>query len=392
MDVKVTDTFVAVKPAVRFTENEVNQKQHYLWGLPLQTWQKRAFEKAGASCAKNNAQTQDNPQIVMNGDWVLSSVLNKAFVQSVNTALVVNGEVIGVSGGKSSGDIAIDDLIGMQASHDILSRHNLIAKTPTDLAGSYNKTLRKTEPPYALNVMRTPAKDIMQRQFDSSYKGITDFVTKYFWPKPAFYVTRACAAMKLTPNIVTTLSLILCIAAFCFFYNGQWTAGFVTGWLMTFLDTVDGKLARTTMTYSWWGNIYDHGIDLIHPPFWYYAWFVGLGGVLAWPNAMTVALALIFTGYVVDRVIEGIFIAQHGFHIHVWRPFNSALRVYTARRNPNTFLFMLAMILMIVMPSAGVWGFYAVAAWTWICILINIVVVMKALVAPKPVVSWMEPR
>jgi len=32
------------------------------------------------------------------------------------------------------------------------------------------------------------------------------------------------------------------------------------------------------MTYSSWGNIYDHGIDLIHPPFWYWAWFIGLGG------------------------------------------------------------------------------------------------------------------
>ena len=44
---------------------------------------------------------------------------------------------------------------------------------------------------------------------------------------------------------------------------------------MTFLDTVDGKLARTTLTSSKWGDIFDHGIDLVHPPFWYVAWGAG---------------------------------------------------------------------------------------------------------------------
>ena len=42
---------------------------------------------------------------------------------------------------------------------------------------------------------------------------------------------------------------------------------------MTFLDTVDGKLARVTLTSSRIGDVMDHGLDLIHPPF----WCVGLG-------------------------------------------------------------------------------------------------------------------
>ena len=32
---------------------------------------------------------------------------------------------------------------------------------------------------------------------------------------------------------------------------------------MTFLDTVDGKLARCTIASSKLGNIFDHGIDLV---------------------------------------------------------------------------------------------------------------------------------
>ncbi len=48
------------------------------------------------------------------------------------------------------------------------------------------------------------------------------------------------------------------------------------GWLMTFLDTVDGKLARVTVTSSRLGDVLDHGLDIIHPPLWYIAWGVGL--------------------------------------------------------------------------------------------------------------------
>ena len=45
---------------------------------------------------------------------------------------------------------------------------------------------------------------------------------------------------------------------------------------MTFLDTVDGKLARVTVTSSRVGHVLDHGVDLIHPPLWYIAWGLGL--------------------------------------------------------------------------------------------------------------------
>lgn len=355
-----------------------------IWGMPILKWQGRAYKKAGGNVSKEIL-----PDIIVDCRWVLSAALASAFVASKRTALCVNDVVIGVSGGNR--DVA-GGLIGGEASK--AKEAGFTLAQPSDLAGSYNKVLRKMEAPYALNVEETPISDIMRRQFASSYKGITDFVTKYFWPIPAFYVTRACAALRLTPNMVTTIGLSLMFAAMYYFYHGQWALGFICGWVMTFLDTVDGKLARTTMTYSSWGNAYDHGIDLIHPPFWYWAWFVGLGGVFAWNNIsgdmMTFALLAIFVGYVVDRIIEGIFIAQHGFHIHVWRPANSFLRIYTARRNPNMFIFMMGIILALFIPSAAIWGFYAVAVWTWICILINICVVLTGTFASKPLVSWME--
>jgi len=351
--------------------------------MPISKWQERAFKKAGVS------QTASPKTVHFGVSWVLSSALARAFIGRDKAALISDGKIIGINGAEDA--LAVTLMGQTQAA---LSGTGIGAVYPDDLDDGYNKALRKKEPPYALNIEQTPPVYIMKRQFASSYKGITDFVTKWVWPLPAFYVTRLCAALRLTPNMVTTIGLVLMFAALYYFWQGQWFLGFLTGWLMTFLDTVDGKLARTTMTYSAWGNIYDHGIDLIHPPFWYWAWFVGLGGQFIWPDIvsdmMTLALVAISVGYVVDRIIEGIFIAQHGFHIHVWRPLNSALRFITARRNPNMFIFMIGICLMPWVPEAGKWGFYAVAIWTWLCILFNVCVVLVGTFALKPLQSWMD--
>jgi len=363
--------------------NLIGDSSAKIWGMPISKWQERAFKKAGT------AQPSSAKMVHFSVNWVLSSALAKAFVERDNTALISEGKIIGINGAEESVARAL-----MGQNQSALSETDIQAVHPHELDDGYNKALRKKEPPYALNIDETPPVDIMKRQFASSYKGITDFVTKWVWPLPAFYVTRLCAALRMTPNMVTTIGLILMFAALYYFWQGQWFLGFLTGWLMTFLDTVDGKLARTTMTYSSWGNIYDHGIDLVHPPFWYWAWFMGLGGHFVWPDimsdTMTLALTAIFIGYVVDRIIEGIFIAQHGFHIHVWRPVNSALRFITARRNPNMFIFMIGICLMPWLPEAGKWGFYAVAIWTWLCIFFNILVVLTGTFWRKPLQSWMD--
>lgn len=364
--------------------NLIGKTDAKIWGLPLREWQERAFKKAGTD------QTQTSPQTVhMAIEYVMSSALMKAFVVGGKMALITGGKIIGVNGVDAQ---TAERLIGQ--SPDSLNGTDIKLARPEDLDDGYNKALRKTEPPYALNVNETPIVDIMRRQFASSYKGITDFVTKWFWPLPAFYVTRACAAMRLTPNMVTSVGLVLTFAAMYYFWQGQWFLGFLTGWLMTFLDTVDGKLARTTMTYSWWGNIYDHGIDLIHPPFWYFAWFIGLGHAYHWDEIltqpMTFAITAICVGYVVDRIIEGIFMRQHGFHIHVWTKVNSALRFFIARRNPNMFIFMIGICLTPWIASAGHWAFYAVAIWTWVCIGFNIISLIAGIIARKPLKSWMD--
>src|SRR3546814_5905684 len=73
------------------------------------------------------------------------------------------------------------------------------------------------------------------------------------------------------------------------------------------------------------------------PPFWWYAWGVGLwayGRPLA-PETFALALWVIIGGYVLQRLIEGAFLQWYGMHIHVWEKLDSDFRLITARRNPN---------------------------------------------------------
>ena len=128
---------------------------------------------------------------------------------------------------------------------------------------------------------------------------------------------------------------------------------------MTFLDTVDGKLARVTLRSSPFGNVYDHSIDLIHPPFWWWAWIVGLpaaGFALADPGLV---LTVIVAGYVLQRIEEGVFIACFGIEMHIWQRFDSRFRLITARRNPN--LLLLTASVLVGRPDLGI---VAVAVWT----------------------------
>jgi phosphatidylglycerophosphate synthase len=230
---------------------------------------------------------------------------------------------------------------------------------------SYWHALRKREAPYALLLTPESLCECEWRMFMGTYKGATDFVTKWLWPRPAFHVTRLCARLRVTPNMVTFLGLIAVILAFFAFLYGQWLPGLAAAWAMTFLDTVDGKLARITLSSSRFGNLFDHSIDLVHPPFWYVAWGLGLDGALS-DTVLAWTLAAIIAGYVLQRLIEGLSILLFQIEIHVWRPIDTLFRQVTARRNPN--LALLTVAVLIGRPDLGL---VAVALWTALCLLLH---------------------
>lgn len=232
---------------------------------------------------------------------------------------------------------------------------------PDDLVHPYDAKLRKRQPALLARVTPEGGPALEQVLFDAAYKGVTDWVTRSLWPRPAFRLTRWLSRHGVTPNAVTLASWFLVLGATGAFYSGAFGIGLVMAWAMTFLDTVDGKLARVTLTSSRFGHVFDHSLDLIHPPFWWWAFgsaATALPGGLA-GEWLSLATWTCVVGYLVGRLLEGIFIAGFGFEIHSFRPIDSWFRRITARRNPNLVLLSLATLAGV--PQLGV---LAVAGWT----------------------------
>ena len=179
--------------------------------------------------------------------------------------------------------------------------------------------------------------------------------------------------------MVTAVGAIFCLLAFWLFWDGHYWLGIASGFVFMVLDTVDGKLARCTGTSSKWGNVFDHGIDLIHPPFWWWAWVHGLDayGRPLEPVYATMLLWAIVGGYVAQRLIEGIFMRRYGgMHIHVWRPIDSQFRLITARRNPNMVILVGALAVRPPRRRASSWS----RLWTIVSLIFHAVRLAQATV------------
>lgn len=258
-----------------------------------------------------------------------------------------------------------------------------------DPAGIYDEALRKREKPFAAPLTPATVPAIERASYKGAYKGVTDLLTLYLWPEWAFWLTKLAARIGLSPNGVTAIGTVLCIAATVLFWQGMFWTGLLLGLVFMVLDTVDGKLARCTITSSRLGNAWDHGVDLIHPPIWWWAWAEGcaaygrpLGDATFWA-----VIATMLVGYVAQRLIEGAFIVRFGMHIHVWERFDSRFRLVTARRNPNMVILFAA--LLIARPD---WGIVGVAVWTAVSLLVHLVRLFQAMAMKargRAVESWL---
>ena len=350
----------------------------------------KQFAQAGLAEIVDEARavTRNGPVILVRGDAVIDQPLIAELLKRPNFLLLsddANEQVVAVNLRSADAALGLAILKGSKPP----STAKFLARSPSQLDMDFWQTLRKRETPYAMIVTPENRPAVEWRMFMGTYKGATDIVTKHLWPTPAFHVTRFLAPRGVTPNMVTTLAAIMTVFAFWSFLIGQFIPGLIAAWAMTFLDTVDGKLARTTLRSSKWGDIFDHGLDLIHPPFWYIAWALGLAASgTQWSGEFfTLVIAAIVGGYVLQRMIEGIAIKWLGLEIHIWRPIDTLFRQITARRNPN--LVILTLFTLIAKPD---WGLLAVAIWTVICLGLHGVQVIQAFAEKREkgsLASWM---
>jgi hypothetical protein len=98
-------------------------------------------------------------------------------------------------------------------------------------------------------------------------------------------------------------------------------------------------------------------------------------------------MAVIVGGYVVQRLIEGVFMRRNGMmHIHIWQRIDSQFRLITARRNPNMVILFVA-----TLGARPDLGLIAVAWWTVLSCLFHLVRLVQSEFARAggPLHSWM---
>jgi phosphatidylglycerophosphate synthase len=304
-----------------------------IWGLSPEERLLRALRRAGCHAPRvvdvSAPSPAERPVLAVRSDVVIDERLVEGLRGAPDTVLETSE--LGAIAAHVAAESAVEVGAAL-AGENPAALTELRHTTPEKLVPAYVAKLRKREPPFVFSARPDHAAEIERRVFGASYKGLTDVVTKWVWPRPAAAATRWCAERGTHPNTVTLWSWALAIAAFWLFAGGDYGAGLLCAWAMTFLDTVDGKLARVTLTSSRLGDVLDHGLDLLHPPFWWWAFGAGLG------PGHELATAVVVGGYVFGRLLEGAFLARFGFETHSWRPIDGMFRTITARRNPNLIL------------------------------------------------------
>ena len=373
----------------------INHCDVELWGIPAVRRLQKVLDKAGLS------QSWDESTQLAEHENVLLIDVKYLFDANVLKKLVAHeAACLHDSVDKKPVAVWVKHGLAREITANIrnnISWDDLIASVPAfsphDLTGNYDPRLRKFDLSYVVPVKAEHRRVLENYLYDKSYKGITDLVTKWMWPLPARVVVRQCARLKITPNMVTGFGWLLTLLAGIAFYYGQFALGLAFGWVMTFLDTVDGKLARVTMQSSKIGHAMDHGLDIIHPPAWYWCWAMGLQTqalvILGFDVSTVTLLWWMFAAYVGGRIFEGLFqLAFNDISIFCWKPIDSYHRLVTARRNPCMILFTAALIF----ADASL-GFLLIVAWTVISTLLLGLRFFYALfvrITQGPLSSWIE--
>lgn len=364
-----------------------------LWGLSSQERLQRVLQRVGVTDVVEDlgSVSADSSVLLFRGDYLFDNRVVNTLAKSPNVVLQVPSETTHVLvAAHVPAKLAAHARDVLRGSTTLDGLPGVNIETPQTLSSSFDESLLKSELPYVEPIQPEQKRMLEERLFAGSYKGVTDLVTKWVWPVPAQWVTRLCVCLRIKPNHVTGLSLVLVLIAGVLFAYGLYGWGLLAGWLMTFLDTVDGKLARVTVTSSQFGNALDKGLDLIHPPLWYIVW--GLGLKTFHPNMPGFALApvfwLIVIGYIGGRLVEGAFLLWLGkFGIFCWRPLDSYFRLITSRRNPN--LVLLTLSLVVGRPDVGL---MAVTLWTVLSTFLLLVRLIQALYVRNvsgPLRSWL---
>jgi hypothetical protein len=172
-----------------------------LWGLSSAERLQRQVRSTGTAVAVADAPVQPGDTILLlRGDYVYDQRIIRNLLAARNIVLQ------GPPGEVSRAVACHVDARFAPAAEKLLSSDS----DPTDLTPLQVATVDTIVDPYIAELLKSESALLLplqaerraaieQRLFDGSYKGVTDVITKYLWPKPAFWVTHLCVSAGIPP-------------------------------------------------------------------------------------------------------------------------------------------------------------------------------------------------
>ncbi|MDY6967065.1 MAG: CDP-alcohol phosphatidyltransferase family protein [Spirochaetota bacterium] len=244
---------------------------------------------------------------------------------------------------------------------DLFSKNPSLDKILTKDMDCYIVKLRKHLVPYLLEVRdKQSLKKAKLISFNSVYKGAVDFVTKYIYPIPVRIFVGLISPTYLTPNQITLFSISLAFGSIPFYFLGWYWLAICMGVVMSFLDSVDGKLARLTMRTTTSGRRLDHISDRVYLPIWYLGvgWSLAEGNMLNFNSYFVISTWLLVVIYIIDRIMIKLFRKLYNASINDYTKLDYYVRIFIARRNA----FLMTMIIGLVFSRPD-YGFFIFVFW-----------------------------
>jgi phosphatidylglycerophosphate synthase len=234
------------------------------------------------------------------------------------------------------------------------------ATTRVDIAGiPLYAWERRREVPliWALPASETDAAAATDAVVASAQKGCLDWPARFIHPAIENALVRLLAPTRVTPNMVTLFTGVIGIMGIIAFAKGWLWTGLVLALISGPLDGVDGKLARTRVEFSKYGDL-EHVLD----KFLEYGWYMGLAWYFA--GVQTSALpwavaALIILPALSEAIQSEIFRRMTGAQLDDSGVLERRIRLFAGRR--NTFLWTL-----VPFGAFGAWfaGFVLLAVYS----------------------------
>ena len=189
----------------------------------------------------------------------------------------------------------------------------------------------------------------------AAQKGCLDWPARFIHPPIEDGLVRLLGPTPITPNMVTLFVAAISLAAGIAFALGWLWTGLILALVSGPLDGVDGKLARSRLEFSRWGDL-EHVLDKIAE----YGWYLALAGHFAVTRgeAPWLIAALIIVVALAEALSGEFYRRFTGTQLDDAGDFERRFRLISGRR--NTYFWTL-----IPFAAAGLWyaGFAMIAVY-----------------------------